>query len=153
MRMAILFSSCAAVAALAIAGSSGAEAIRGSHLDGNNFKLDAVGADCKAGAECKVTVKLEALGEFHINKEFPYKFTANEAAGVEFHGASDTKRVFSKANGDFKEEGEKVATMTLKFKPAKAGNVTIGGVYAMSVCSPGKCQLEKSEISVTVPVK
>ncbi len=153
MRVATLFSSFAAISALLLAGLSGAEAIRGAHVDGNNFKLDAHAADCKVGAECKVVVKLEATGEFHINKEFPYKFTANEAANVEFLGTGDAKRVFSKANGDFKEEGEKVATMTLKFKPTKAGNANIAGVYAMSVCSPGKCQLEKTEISVGVPVK
>ncbi len=126
----------------------------GAHIDGKNFKIDATAGDCKAGAECLVTVKLEALGDYHINKEYPYKIKVAEAPGVEFLGSdAGGKNVFSKGAGDFKLDGEKTGTMTIKFKPAKAGSVTVNGTYKMSVCSALNCQLETQELSVAVAAK
>lgn len=126
----------------------------GSHIDGKNFKIDATAGECKAGAECLVIVKLEALGDYHINKEYPYKIKVAEAPGVEFLGSdAGGKNVFSKGAGDFKLDSEKTATMTIKFKPAKAGSVTLNGTYKMSVCSAQNCQLETQELSVAVAAK
>lgn len=124
-----------------------------AEVKGKNFKLSANGSgDCKAGAECTVVLRLEAEGDYHINKEYPYKFKANDVSGVEFLGKGD-KNVFSKASGDFKQDGEKVATMSIRFKPASKGNVTIAGQYKMSVCSAANCQLETQDISAAVAVK
>ncbi|WP_394821179.1 hypothetical protein [Pendulispora albinea] len=126
-----------------------------NHVDGKNFKLDATPeGDCKAGAPCSVVLRLEAAGDFHINKEYPYKFKAAEGAGIEFQGTDAAgKNVFSKSAGDFKVDGEKIATMRVKFKPTAKGNVTITGTYKMSVCSAKECQLESQEIQATVAVK
>ena len=129
-------------------------ALAATHVDGKNFTLDANPSACSAGAECTVTIKLEATGEYHINKSYPYKFKATDAAGVEYLGKdAGGKNVFSKTAGDFAEVGEKVATMTIKFKPAAKGTVNIGGTYKMSVCSAQNCQLEAQELSVPVTVK
>jgi hypothetical protein len=62
--------------------------------------------------------------------------------------------VFAKP-GDFREEGEKAATMTVAFKPTAApagGKVTLAGTYKMSVCSDANCQIEQTAISLAVPV-
>lgn len=135
-------------------GASDPSPAASSKVDGKNFKLEALPqGDCKAGAECRVIIRLEALGEYHINKEYPYKFTA-KADDVEFLGTDQAmKNVFSKANGDFKTEGETKATMTVKFKPAKAGQVALSGTYKMSVCSAQNCQLESQQLALNVPVK
>lgn len=136
--------------------TSAGELAAGAKLDGKNFRLEITPqGECKAGAECRATVKLEALGEFHINKEYPYKFKAKAEGGdVEFLGTDKNgKNVFSKEAGDFKTEGEQKATMSLKFKPAKAGTITIGGQYKMSVCSAQNCQLESPELALAVTVK
>jgi len=137
------------------AASSGVAA--GSHVDGKNFKIDAaaVGA-CKAGAECKLAITLTAAGDYHINKEYPYKFKA-EGAGVEFLGGDAAgKNTFSKSAGDFvidaSSDPAKSGTMTVKFKPAAKGSSTISGTFKLSVCSAQNCQLETQEISATVPV-
>ncbi len=125
----------------------------GSHVDGKNFKLDITAEPCKAKAECKLTVVLEATGDFHINKEYPYKLKA-EGQGVAFKGSDAAgPNVFSKGAGDFKIDDEKKATMTVKYAADKAGNVTINGTYKMSVCSKDSCQLETQELSTTVAVK
>jgi hypothetical protein len=129
----------------------------GAHVDGKNFTLDAAAAgDCKAGAECHVTITLKAAGDYHINKEYPYKFKA-EGSGVEFLGSDAAgKNTFSKSAGDFViDSGDpaKSATMTVKFKPAAKGTSTIKGTFKMSVCSAQNCQLETQDISVDIPVK
>jgi hypothetical protein len=127
--------------------------VAGAHVDGKNFTIDAAPAgDCKAGAECHITIKLRAAGDYHINKEYPYKFKA-EGAGVEFLGSDAAgKNTFSKSAGDFVIDDEKGATMTVKFKPAAKGTATIKGTFKMSVCSAQNCQLETQDISVDVPV-
>jgi len=127
----------------------------GNHIDGKNFKLDATTeGDCKAGATCAVILRLEAAGGYHINKEYPYKFKAADLSGIEFQGTDAAgKNVFSKNAGDFKIDGEKVATLRVKFKPTAKGNVTVSGNYKMSVCSEKDCQLESQEISASVAVK
>ena len=142
------------VAAVAVAALSATAALAAGHIDGKNFTLDATPGACSVGGECTVTLKLEATGEYHINKSYPYKFKAADAAGVEYLGKDASgKNVFSKTAGDFAEVGEKVATMTVKFKPAAKGTVTIAGTYKMSVCSAQNCQLEAQDVSVPVTVK
>lgn len=121
---------------------------------GNNFTVsaDTVGA-CKAGAECKVKLKLEASAPFHVNKEYPYKFKANDVAGVDYTGTDASgKNVFSKAAGDFALESETVGNLTVHFKPAKPGALTLTGTFKLSVCSAQNCQLETSELSIPVTV-
>jgi hypothetical protein len=127
----------------------------GAHVDGNHFKLDAAPAgDCKVGAECSIAIKLEAQGDYHINQQYPYKFKANDAAGVEFLGTDAAgKNVFSKGAGDFKIDGEKTATMNVRFKVAQKGTANIGGTYKISVCSAQNCQLEQQDMSVAVAAK
>ncbi|WP_394838221.1 hypothetical protein LVJ94_15045 [Pendulispora rubella] len=127
----------------------------GNHIEGKNFKLDATPeGDCKAGATCVVVLRLEAAGGYHVNKEYPYKFKAADFAGIEFQGTDAAgKNVFSKNAGDFKIDGEKIATLRVKFKPTAKGNVTVSGNYKMSVCSEKDCQIEAQEISASVAVK
>jgi len=126
----------------------------GPRVDGKTFTIVfAQSGDCKAGAECVATLKLDALGDYHINKEYPYKFKA-DGAGLEFLGKDAAgKNVFSKGAGDFTIDGEKAATMNVRFKAAKAGSSTITGQYKMSVCSAQNCQLETQEMALNVAVK
>lgn len=143
------------------AGAAGAAAAPASaapaaaHVEGKNFRLDLLPqGDCKVGDLCVLTLRLEATGDYHVNKEYPYKFKAQEAANVEFQGTdAGGRNVFSKAAGDFTVDGEKIATMKLKFKATAKGPVTVSGSYKMSVCSAQNCQLESAEIGTTVTAK
>src|SRR5579862_2862158 len=52
----------------------------GPHVDGSHYTLDAAQAsDCQAVANCAITVKLAVSGEYHVNQQYPYKFTASQA--------------------------------------------------------------------------
>src|SRR5215831_14015817 len=98
---------------------------------GNNFVVNATAAACTSGADCSIALKLEAKGDFHVNKEYPYKFKATAANGVTYLGKDGAgPDTFSKTAGDFvlDSANEKVGTMTLKFKSANKGAVTIAGV-------------------------
>jgi hypothetical protein len=123
---------------------------------GNNFTVNSTVAACTANADCKIDLRLEAKGDFHVNKEYPYKFKATAANGVTYLGkdgaGADT---FSKSAGDFALDSgnEKVGTMTVKFKSANKGAVTIAGVFKLSVCSAQNCQLETANVSIPVTVR
>jgi hypothetical protein len=121
---------------------------------GSNFFLDSSPAgDCAAGATCSLTIKLVATGEFHINEDYPYKFKADDAPGVEFLGADAAgKGVFSKAAGDWKKKDEKSGVMTVAFRAADKGAKTLGGTFKLSVCSAQTCQLEQQQVQATVAV-
>lgn len=112
-----------------------------------DFKLvaDPTGA-CKAKSECTVTLRLEALGAFHINDSFPYKFAGD--AGVAWK-----KPAFSKVDGDFVKTAEKTGQMTLKFTPEKAGKATVAGTFKFSVCSAANCKVDSKAVSFEIPVK
>ncbi len=122
-----------------------------AHVDGKNFSLDVASPGCRAGEECTMTIKLVASADYHVNKEYPYKFVAAAAPGIMFLGKGDAT-TFSKASGDFVEEGEKTATMTVRFKPGAAGEAKVSGTYKMSVCSADQCQIEQQPVSLGVPV-
>ncbi len=123
----------------------------GTSISGKNFTLAVGSPGCRVDTPCAVTLRLTAAGEFHVNKEYPYKFTASAAPGVTFLGSGDAN-VFSRAAGDFREEGEKTAAMTVRFKPTAAGEAKVAGTYKMSVCSAEQCQIESQAVALTVPV-
>jgi hypothetical protein len=120
------------------------------HLGGDHFTIDLASAGCKAGAECTMTIKLAIDGDFHLNKEYPYRFIAKEAAGVDYLGKKD-KTKFTKEDGDFVADGEKAGTMTVRFKPAATGKTKITGTYKMSLCSADQCQIEEPALELTIP--
>lgn len=120
------------------------------HLEGDHFALDLEAKGCKAGAECTMTIKLAIQGDFHINKEYPYRYVAADTAGIEYLGKTE-KNKFTKDAGDFVADGEKSGTMTVKFKPAAAGKVKLSGVYKMSLCSADQCQIEEPSLELMVP--
>jgi hypothetical protein len=122
---------------------------------GSNFFLDAAPAgDCVSGATCSLTIKLVATGDFHINEDYPYKFKADDAPGLEFLGADAAgKNVFSKAASDWKKRDEKSGAMTVAFRAADKGSKTVGGTFKLSVCSAQTCQLEQQQVQATVAVR
>jgi hypothetical protein len=127
----------------------------GHAVCGSNFFLDeASPADCAVGATCAVTLKLTATGDYHINQDYPYKFRADEAPGVEFLGTDAAgKTTFSKAASNWQTPDEKSGVMTVSFRPAASGSKPVAGTFKLSVCSAQSCQLEQQQVSTTVAVR
>jgi hypothetical protein len=126
----------------------------GSHADGDHFSVDAAQAGaCSPGAECSVAIKVTVRDDFHVNQEYPHKFTAQDAAGVEFLGKDPAKKnVFSKAQGDFTSSDPKSAVLTVRFK-SQAGSPTIAGTLKLGVCSEQNCLLPSVDLAVPVTVR
>ena len=57
-----------------------------TRVSGKNFTLDAASPGCRVDTPCTMTLRLAASGEYHVNKEYPYKFLAAAAPGVQFLG-------------------------------------------------------------------
>jgi hypothetical protein len=131
----------------AVAGTTAARA----RIDGKNFALDVASPGCRTNEDCALTITLSVAGDYHVNKEYPYKFTATPAPAVTYLGKTDAN-TFSKAAGDFVEQGEKSAIMTVRFRPTAPGDVRVAGTYKMSVCSAEQCQIEQQQVSLAVPV-
>lgn len=137
-----------ALAALAVVAASSVAFAGGQHIDGKNYKVDVNAASCKAGTECTATIKLETTGGYHLNKEYPYKVKVADSDGLKF-----TKAEFGKASGDFVEASEHSGTITLKFTPAKAGKIEVGGAFKFAVCSDKDCATSSETIKLEVDVK
>lgn len=116
--------------------------------------MEAVPGDCAAGAPCDLQLEVVATGDYHINDDYPYRFNADEAAGVVFLGANPAEsRVFSKSAGDWKKAEPKAGTMKVRFTPAAAGPKTIAGTLKVSVCSAENCLLEQPKVRAVVAAK
>jgi hypothetical protein len=122
-----------------------------TRITGNNFALDVASPGCRVDVPCVVTLHLSVLGAFHVNSQYPYKFVGNPAPGIAFLGHTE-KNVFSRALGDLQEDGEKSATLTVRFTPSAAGEAPITGTYKMSICSAENCQIESPSVTLAVPV-
>lgn len=122
-----------------------------ARVEGKNFVVTAEAAPCAAGQECTMTVRLASGGGYHVNKQYPYKFVATEAPGITFLGKPDAS-TFSRESGDFREENETTAAMSVRFKPASKGVANVAGTFKMSVCSDENCQVEQTPIALHVPV-
>jgi hypothetical protein len=112
------------------------------------------GSPCAPGAACTAKVTLAAVGAFHINDEYPYKFTAREAPGLRALGTDAAgANVFSKAAGDWRKSEEKIGTMNVKWSSDTAGDKTLAGVLKLSVCSAESCLLDQAPLQATVAVR
>jgi hypothetical protein len=117
-----------------------------------NYDLVVATPGCAVGQECTLALRLSTKGSYHINKEYPYKFTGAPAGGVTF-AAKGAPNVFSKASGDFSIDGETRAVMNVRYRASEAGKVTLAGTYKMSVCSADQCRIVDPKVALQVAVR
>ncbi len=107
------------------------------------YRLDAAPlAPCAPGATCEVKLVLTALGDYHINKEYPFKFIGEPPPALPLDGEPS-----------FAHDSDQRATLTLRVKPTAAGPTTLAGVFKLSVCSDDTCEIEKPKIELAVAVR
>jgi hypothetical protein len=123
-----------------------AEGAGSSRYDEAKFDLTAQASGAySAGKEGTVEIVLNAKAPFHANQQYPYKFKTKEAAGVKF-----AQPVFGKDAA--KLEPSRV-TMRVPFTPDGAGQRTVSGQFAFSVCTEETCLMEKRDLALVVDVK
>ncbi|MFS8069707.1 MAG: hypothetical protein ACMG6S_25355 [Byssovorax sp.] len=109
-------------------------------------EIKAVG-EYKAGSEGTVEITFSTKGEYHINKQYPYKFKASDPAP---DGVSFPKPILQRADGSFEE---KKGSFKVPFVAAKSGKATISGTLSLSVCSDANCIMDKVPLELAVDVK
>jgi hypothetical protein len=127
------------------AGPAGASAGT-NRYDEPKFALVAQGnGSYAAGQEGALEIVLDAKPPFHANQQYPYKFKAKEGAGVKF-----SQPVIGK---DAAKVEQQRVTMRVPFVPDGAGQRTVSGQFAFSVCTEETCLMEKRDLSLVVDVK
>jgi hypothetical protein len=117
---------------------------------GPHFTLGlAAPGTCAPNTDCAATLTLTATEGYHINKDYPYTFTADPRDGVTYLGKGGS--VFSKANGEFQQVSETVGATRVGFRAAQS--FELSGTFKMSVCSEANCQLEVQKIALRVPLE
>jgi len=119
-----------------------------ARIDADNYIVEAkVTAPAKAGQESSIEINLTTKGDYHINKQYPYKFKTSDPAP---EGVTFPKPTLLRADGTFEE---KTGKFKVPFVAAKAVKTTIGGTFSISVCSDANCIMDKQNIDIDVDVK
>ena len=96
---------------------------------------------CMAGTTCEAHLQLTALGDYHINQDYPFKFVGEPAPAPPVDG-----------EGAFAIDDARHGTMTVKLHPAAAGTAKLVGTFKLCVCSDETCEIETPRIELAVPV-
>lgn len=119
--------------------------VKGKETKGASFTAYMSGAGTyKVGQQGTVTAVVNAIGDYHVNQEYPYKFTLIAAPAGVTYGETVVRNV---------SRSEKRASIRVPFTPISAGAATISGVCSLSVCTSSNCVVEKVPLSVTVKVE
>jgi hypothetical protein len=106
------------------------------------YRLDAAPpSPCTANAPCEARLVLTALGDYHINPNYPQKFFADAAPDVAVDGT-----------GTFALAGAKTGTLVIRFRAARAGTARLHGTFKLSVCTDATCEIETPAIAIPVAV-
>jgi hypothetical protein len=97
---------------------------------------------CTSGSMCEARLALTALGDFHVNKDYPFKFVGDPAPATPLDG-----------EGTFALDDDKNGMMTVKFRPTAPGTVKIAGTFKLSVCSGDVCEIEAPKLALDVAVR
>ena len=84
---------------------------------------------------------LTALGDYHVNKAYPFKFVGDPEPAPTLDGT-----------GTFALGDATHGTMTVKLRPAAPGTAKLSGTFKLSVCSDETCEIETPKIELAVPV-
>jgi hypothetical protein len=105
------------------------------------YRLDAAPQQgpCAAGTACEAKLVLTALGDYHVNEQYPVKFVSDPVPGLAVDGT-----------GTFVRDSAKAGTLTIRFTPARAGKAQLKGTFKLSVCTDDNCEIEAPAIAFTV---
>lgn len=102
------------------------------------FRLEAEAAPCPRPGPCEVALVLSALGDYKLNKEYPFKLVP--------HAHSD---VTARHIGRLERSGNQRGVMKLELD-APALPATFTGMFKLSVCTDDVCEIADPEISVAL---
>jgi hypothetical protein len=102
--------------------------------------------DCQASTDCVATLRVQATGDYHVNREFPHKFVGTANAGVTFPGGNRFTA--------FTFQGDKAGVLPVRFQGAAPGTATLAGAFRTCVCiGETACEPVDVPISLAVPMR
>jgi hypothetical protein len=124
----------------------------------------------KKGEAATFVIRVEAKAPFHVNDEYPAKFTPwappagspptsikpSDVAGVKYAEPKLERNKHADAfatepcNGSNKDAC--VLNITVRFTADAPGTVHLGGVVDVGVCNKDQCLIEKKPLDITVNV-
>jgi hypothetical protein len=107
------------------------------------YRVD-LGAEtpCSHGATCETQLVITALGDYHVNKDYPTKLVGDPPPALALAG-----------DATFALTDAKHGTLTVRYQPTAAGAATLAGVLKLSVCSDETCEIEKPALAIPVAVR
>jgi hypothetical protein len=96
-----------------------------------------------AGQPASLRVVLQAKPPYHCNAEYPHKFTLAPAAGVTYPTPVAKGMQVTPAEG----------VLAVPVVAGPAGQATIKGNLAFSVCTEERCLVEKRELALDVDIR
>jgi hypothetical protein len=118
--------------------TEGRHIVARQEIAGTNYQIEAVGFACLPEEPCPAELRLSALGNTHVNEEYPHKFVPAVASAVRVAPPPALVR---------KTPTEGV--LSLRLAPgalSAAGGVE--GEFRFSVCSDALCQIEKAAVKL-----
>lgn len=106
-------------------------------------KLSAAGP-FKVGTEGELRVVVEALGAYHVNPDYKYKFKADLPAPTVKYRTNPVTEV---------KKTTKEATMTVPFVADAPGTYVLSGTCSLSVCTDDNCVIDKVDLATKVTVE
>jgi hypothetical protein len=94
---------------------------------------------CTVATSCEARVVVTALAGYKVNPEYPHKFVAEVSPELAIEGT-----------GTFTVDDAGRGTMTIRFRPARSGTLTLAGTLKLSVCTDEECQIEAPRLSFSV---
>jgi hypothetical protein len=115
-----------------------------THSASPRWSIDFSTPGCAASTDCPATLRVEALGAYHVNPDYRFRFVPSDAAGLTVTGGAPT---------DFALQSPKVGVMNVRFRAAAAGAVTLAGTFKICVCTDTECNPEPVAVSLPVTVR
>jgi hypothetical protein len=107
------------------------------------YRLDAAPQPaCAANTACDARLALTALGDYHVNKQYPFKLVGDPNPDIQLDGT-----------GTFAFDGDKAGTLTVKFRAAKPGTAKVTGMFKLSVCTDANCEIDTPKIAFDVTAR
>ncbi|HNS99335.1 MAG TPA: hypothetical protein PLJ27_02240 [Polyangiaceae bacterium] len=95
--------------------------------------------------EATALVRLTAKGDYKVNAAYPFRFRCQDRPEGLRYTTAELERKDGKLD-------EKTAEFSLPFVPMEAGNLKVGGVLSLSVCTEAKCIMDKREVVASIAV-
>jgi hypothetical protein len=99
-----------------------------------NYEVRLVAGVCRVGA-CEVRLVLRALGDYHVNEDYPVKLVATGADA-----------------GTFTRADAKTGTLVVALHPTAVGTLHVAGTFKLCVCTEENCDIDTPQVAFDVAV-